>query len=84
MQMRVVAFGDESVAAGAARDQNAECQWCGDFATLESILAAAGGGLVIEQARAVGATPVKRVVAPAGASSRAAREGPAQQSRSRS
>jgi hypothetical protein len=83
MQMRVVAFGDES-AADAARDQDAETQWCGDVAMLESTLAAAGGGLVIERALAVGATPVKRVAAPAGALSRVAREGPAQQTRSRS
>ena len=83
MQMRVVAFGDEA-GADTVRDQDAETQWCSDVATLQSTLAAAGGGLVIERALAVGATPVKRVAAPGGALSRAAREGPTQQTRSRS
>ena len=73
MQMRVVAFGDEAGTADPKRDQDAETQWCGDVAVLQSSLAAAGGGLVIERALAVGATPVKRVAAPAEALSRAAR-----------
>ena len=82
MQMRVVAFGDEA-RIDTARDQDAETQWCGDVATLQSTLAAAGGGLVIERALPVGATPVKRVPAPKGALSSAAREGPSQQARRR-
>jgi len=84
MQMRVVAFGGEGEAADLARDKDAETQWCGDVATLQAALTTAGASLVIERALAVGATPVKRVAAPASALSRAAREGPAQQTLSRS
>jgi hypothetical protein len=82
MQMRVVAFGDEA-GVDTARDQDAETQWCGDVAILQSTLAAAGGDLVIERALPVGATPVKRVQAPKGALSTAAREGPSQRPRRR-
>ncbi len=83
MQMRVVAFGDDAGAADTVRDQDAETQWCGDVATLQASMAAAGGGLVIERALGIGATPVKRVAAPRGTLSRAAREGLAPQTRSR-
>lgn len=76
MQMRVVAF--EGVApSDVMRDRDAETLWCGDVAALEQSLAAGGGALVIERALAVGATPVRRVAAPANEASRDAREGPA-------
>lgn len=81
LQMRVVAFGEEA-GADTSRDQDAETQWCGDVATLQSTLAVSGGGFVIERALPVGATPVKRAAAPAGSLSRTAREGPVQQTRS--
>jgi hypothetical protein len=81
MQMRVVAFTDSGTAPNLARDKDAETLWCGDVAALQAQLAKAGGGLVIERALAVGATPLKRIAAPAGVASRTARDGPAQQSR---
>jgi hypothetical protein len=74
MQMRIVAFDGET-AADAARDRDAEALWCGDIAELESRLAKMGGGLAIERALPVGATPVKRVAAPAGSAETIAREG---------
>lgn len=74
VQMRVVAFDGETV-ADAARDRDAETLWCGDIAELESRLAKAGGGLEIERALPIGATPVKRVAAPAGSADTTAREG---------
>jgi hypothetical protein len=79
MQMRVVSFDGEAI--DPARDRDAEQQWCGDVATLQTRLAAIGGGLVIEKALAVGATSVKRI-ADAEALSRIAREGPKAQVRS--
>jgi hypothetical protein len=79
MQMRVVSFDGEAI--DPARDRDAEQQWCGDVATLQTRLAAIGGGLVIEKALAIGATSVKRI-ADAEALSRIAREGPKAQVRS--
>jgi len=81
MQMRVVAFTDGAAAADPAKDRDAETLWCGDVETLKRELAASGGDLVIEQARPVGATPVKRIAAPDLIEGRQAREGPARQSR---
>jgi hypothetical protein len=74
VQMRIVAFDGEST-ADAVRDRDAETFWCGDIAELESRLAKAGGGLQIERSLPIGATPVKRVAAPAGSADRTAREG---------
>ncbi len=74
VQMRIVAFDGETT-ADAARDRDAETLWCGDIAELESRLSKAGGGLKIERALPIGATPVKRGAAPAGSADTAAREG---------
>jgi hypothetical protein len=61
MQMRAVAFDDGNVGSDPARDREAETIWCGDVSSLQDRLAEIGGGLVIEKARPVGATPLKRV-----------------------
>jgi hypothetical protein len=61
MQMRPVAFEEGGVGPDAGRDRDAETIWCGDVSTLQDALAAAGGGLVIERALPVGATPLKRI-----------------------
>lgn len=74
VQMRVVAFDGETT-ADAVRDRDAETVWCGDIAELESRLAKAGGALQIERALPVGATPVKRVAAPAATADTTSREG---------
>lgn len=82
MQMRVVAF-EGAGPVDAVRDRDAETLWCGDVEALERGLAAKGGGLAIERALPVGAAPVRRVAAPTGTKSEAAREGPAIGLRSR-
>jgi hypothetical protein len=61
MQMRTVAFRANGAPADKARDMDAETIWCNELATLNTQLAAAGGNIVVEQALAVGATPVKVV-----------------------
>ncbi|MCI3132060.1 hypothetical protein [Phenylobacterium aquaticum] len=81
MQMRVVAFGEAGAGPNLARDSDAETLWCGDVAVLQQGLAELGGGLVIERAQPVGATPLKRVALPATALSQDAREGPITQTR---
>ncbi|MGV3458141.1 hypothetical protein [Sphingomonas sp.] len=61
MQMRPVAFEAGGVGPDPGRDRDAETIWCGDVSTLQDALAAAGGGLVIERAVPIGATPLKRI-----------------------
>ncbi|GGB39707.1 hypothetical protein GCM10011380_31540 [Sphingomonas metalli] len=61
MQMRPVAFEASGVGPDPGRDRDAETIWCGDVSTLQDALAAAGGGLVIDRALPVGATPLKRI-----------------------
>lgn len=61
MQMRPVAFEAEGRGPDPGRDRDAETIWCGDVSTLQDALARAGGGLVIERALPVGATPLKRI-----------------------
>ncbi|HEX8444851.1 MAG TPA: hypothetical protein VF631_14525, partial [Allosphingosinicella sp.] len=72
MQMRAVAFEAGGRGPDPARDRDAETIWCGDVSTLQDRLAEVGGGLRIERALPVGATPLKRIavdgtVPPAGA-----------------
>lgn len=73
MQMRPVAFETGGVAPDRGRDRDAETIWCGDVSMLQDALAKAGGGLVIERALPVGATPLKRIAVehPAGAAAAA-------------
>lgn len=61
MQMRPVAFEAGGVGPPSGRDRDAETIWCGDVTTLQASLAASGGGLVIERAHPIGATPLKRI-----------------------
>jgi hypothetical protein len=61
MQMRPVAFEAGGVGPDPARDRDAETIWCGDVSVLQNALAEAGGGLVIERALPVGATPLRRI-----------------------
>jgi hypothetical protein len=44
-----------------ARDRDAETIWCGEVSKLKERLATIGGGLKIERALPVRATPLKRV-----------------------
>ncbi|RWB93115.1 MAG: hypothetical protein EOQ56_35515 [Mesorhizobium sp.] len=81
VQMRAVAFTDGGAGPDSARDKDAETLWCGDVATLQAQLGKGGGGLVIERALAVGATPLKRLVDTGRASRDQSREGLAQQTR---
>ncbi len=67
LQMRVVALIDGGAGPDPGRDRDAETLWCGEVASLEQTLAASGGGLVIERALAVGATPLKRIAIGGGA-----------------
>jgi hypothetical protein len=62
MQMRAVAFEAGGHGPDPMRDRDAETIWCGDVSTLQERLAEVGGGLHIERALAIGATPLKRVV----------------------
>jgi hypothetical protein len=77
VQVRAVAFTDGAGGPDPARDEDAERMWCGDVAKLQSQLAQAGGELVIERAHAIGATPLKRVIAAGAGDRNRAREGPA-------
>ncbi len=61
LQVRVVALRSSGDAADTSRDQDAERMWCSDFSKLQSHIASEGGGLVIERALGVGATPLKVV-----------------------
>ncbi len=60
-QMRAVAFTGPNGGPDLSRDRDAETLWCGDVTALKADLAQAGGGLVIEKALAIGATPLKRI-----------------------
>jgi hypothetical protein len=61
MQMRAVAFEVAGRGPDPARDCDAETIWCGHVSKLKERLATIGGGLKIEKALPVGATPLKRV-----------------------
>lgn len=61
MQMRPVAFGTGGAGPDPSRDRDAETIWCGDVSALQKSLGDVGGGLVIERALPIGATPLKRI-----------------------
>lgn len=62
IQLRPVAFTSSGgVGPDTARDCDAETIWCGDVSALQGKLGELGGGLVIEKALPVGATPLKRI-----------------------
>jgi hypothetical protein len=62
VQMRTVAFRQANAPPDTARDRDAETIFCGDVTRLKEQFADAGGGIVIERAMPIGATPL-RVVA---------------------
>ena len=61
MQMRPVAFEAGGDGPDLSRDRDAETIWCGDVSALQHSLGDEGGGLVIERALPIGATPLKRI-----------------------
>lgn len=62
VQMRTVAIRNPNTPADAVRDQDAETIFCSHVTKLQEQFAEAGGGIVIERALPIGATPL-RVVA---------------------
>ena len=81
MQMRPVAFDEGGVGPDPGRDRDAETIWCGDVSTLQDALTKAGGGLVIERALPVGATPLKRIEVERSAGHAAAADSPVMRER---
>lgn len=81
MQMRAVAFDAGGRGPDPSRDRDAETIWCGDVSGLEERLSKIGGGLVIERALPVGATPLKRIAVKAPADSGAVAAAPASRQR---
>ncbi|WP_338503691.1 hypothetical protein V6R86_08455 [Sphingomonas kaistensis] len=61
MQLRPVAFEAGGSGPHPGRDRDAETIWCGDVSKLQDALETTGGGLVIERALPIGATPLKRI-----------------------
>jgi hypothetical protein len=61
VQMRTVAIRNTDAPADAARDRDAETIFCSDMTKLQAQFAEAGGGIVIERALPVGATPLRVV-----------------------
>nr|WP_294810177.1 hypothetical protein [uncultured Sphingomonas sp.] len=61
MQMRAVAFETGGRGPEPSRDRDAETIWCGDVTSLDESLSKVGGGLSIERALPIGATPLKRI-----------------------
>ncbi len=82
MQMRAIAFEAGGLGPDPSRDRDAETIWCGDVSGLEERLAKIGGGLVIERALPVGATPLKRIAVDAPADPGAATATPVPRQRS--
>ncbi len=70
MQMRPIAFGGDGEGPDPRQDRDAETIWCGDVTSLQASLAKLGGGLTIERALAIGATPLKRIASPSRTTSR--------------
>lgn len=75
LQVRTVAF--DGAPADRSSDMDAETIWCGEVSVLQERLRSIGGGLQIEKALPVGATPLKRVAGPKTEDRHVAREGPA-------
>jgi hypothetical protein len=61
MQVRVIGFGNSQAARDASRDRDMEAVWCREFERLQGLIARAGGGINIENARPVSAVPIKVV-----------------------
>jgi hypothetical protein len=61
LQVRAVAFGTAASARDTMRDRDMETVWCSEFERLRTLVASAGGGIEIEHALPVGATPLKLI-----------------------
>ena len=61
LQVRAVAFGGAGSARDASRDRDMETVWCSEFERLRTLIASSGGGIEIEHALPVGATPLKQI-----------------------
>jgi hypothetical protein len=64
LQVRTVAFGSAQSPRNASRDRDMEGIWCSEFHQLQTFLSKSGGGLEIEHALPVGATPLKVIEDP--------------------
>lgn len=76
MQMRTVAIRSAGSAADSARDRDAETIFCGDVSRLQKRFGEAGGGIFIERALPIGATPLKLVSEPSDVQSESPQEVP--------
>jgi hypothetical protein len=61
LQIRTVAFRNQTTAGDLPRDRDAETIWCTELTRLEEQFAASGGGIIIERAVPAGVTPLKLV-----------------------
>jgi hypothetical protein len=61
LQVRAVAFGNALSPRNPSRDRDMETVWCTEFERLRTLVSASGGGIEIEHAYPVGATPLKLV-----------------------
>lgn len=66
LQVRAVAFGNAQSPRDASRDRDMETIWCSEFERLRTLVSASGGGIEIEHALPVGATPLKLIADPTG------------------
>jgi hypothetical protein len=64
LQVRAVAFGGAQSSRNVSRDRDMEAVWCSEFKQLGTMLSKSGGGIEIEHALPVGATPLKLVEDP--------------------
>jgi hypothetical protein len=64
LQVRAVAFGGAQSPRNVSRDRDMEAVWCSEFKQLGTMLSKSGGGIEIERALPVGATPLKLVEDP--------------------
>jgi hypothetical protein len=64
LQVRAVAFGSAQTPRNALRDRDMEAIWCSEFEQLRTLLSKSGGGIEIEHALPVGATPLKLIEDP--------------------
>lgn len=62
LQVRAVAFAGTGPVRDESRDRDIETMWCSEFESLRTLIASSGGGIEIERALPVGATPLKQIV----------------------
>jgi len=61
LQVRAVAFGSAQTPRNTSRDRDMEAVWCSEFQRLQTLVSESGGGIEIEHALTVGATPLKLI-----------------------